>query len=256
MIHYVTGPLGAGKSAFGTRKMAQALLSGRVVATNIRFVDGWEKKLLKHAHHYRFAGRRAKREFELEVAERYFWTTELPTLVSLRLHGKGEGRGVRVIDEAHNELNNREWAENNQKAQLRKMTLARKRGWEDYILSQHKDNTDAALRRIASIEIRLLDWQQVTKLPFFGTKLLPFHLFLAQGYLVNFATVSNAQKPLFRELYPLGWWASLYDTWEDFGIPEDDAEAIWLPRRRSQEVTPIRGGPGDPTLTATEATGS
>lgn len=237
MINYVTGPLGAGKSAFAARRISRALLSGRVVATNVRLVAGWETILLRHAPYYRFAGSRMKKEYEKEVSRRYYWTGDLSELLSLRLHGKGEGRGVRIIDEAHNELNNREWAENNQKQQLRKITLSRKRGWEDYIIAQHKDNTDASLRRVASVEIRLLDWQQVTRIPLLQTKLLPFHLFLAQAFLVNYATVSSAKKPLYRELYPLGWWAKLYDTWEDFDIPEDEdaTPALWLPLRKSEE---------------------
>lgn len=243
MINYVTGPLGAGKSAYGTRKMARALLSGRVVATNTRFVDGWESKLLKHAGFYRMAGKKARREYEREVRERYFYSADLQTLVNLRLRGHGEGRGVRVIDEAHNAMNNRDYAANNQKIVLRKMTLSRKRGWDDYIIAQNKDNTDVALRRVASIEIRLIDWQQITKIPVLGVKLLPFHLFLAQGFLQNAAaTVRRKESPLFREVFLLGWWASLYDTFEDYDVAdEDDEPAVWLPLRAGAA---LEGRPG------------
>lgn len=247
MISYVTGPLGAGKSAYAARKIARALLSGRVAAANVRLVDGWEHRLLKHAHYYKLAGRRARSEYRAEVAGRYFYSPDLRTLVNLRLHGKGENRGVRVLDEAHNALNNRDYAEKEQKAQLRKMTLSRKRGWDDYVIAQNKDNTDVALRRVSSVEIRLLDWQQVTRVPFIGAKLLPFHFFLAQGFLQNVAsTAVNTQRPLFREVFFLGWWAKLYDTHEDFDVDDqDDEPAIWLPRTAG---TPQAGGRARETI--------
>jgi len=241
MISYVTGPLGAGKSAYGARRVARALLQGKCVAGNMRLREDFARVVLGHAPHYRIAGKRAKREFEREMQERYYYSESLPVLVSLRVRGRGENRCLRIIDEAHNEMNNRDWAEDNQKVQLRKMSLSRKRGFEDLVIAQHKDNTDAAIRRICSMEIRVMDWQQVTRLPVLQTKLLPFHLFLAQGFLTNFTSVVSASRPVWKELYPLGWWAKLYDTHEDFeyGSGDDDL-AVWLPQRS--------GGAGDAAL--------
>lgn len=237
MIAYVTGVLGAGKSYYGARKIARGLLSGRVVLTNIRLVEGWEEIVLAHAHYYRLAGKKQRREYVKEIRTRYAYVDDIETLVGARLHGRGEGRGIRIIDEAHNEVNNREWLSKNQKVHLRRMALARKRGWDDYILAQHKDNTDMALRRISGVEIKLVNWRQILQVPFFNTKLLPFNLFLAMAYSMNLpGQLRRDNKVLWRELYPLGWEKKIYDTYEDFdsygtvdGEEWDEPDVLWLP---------------------------
>lgn len=233
MIHYVTGPLGAGKSYYGCRKMAEALLKGKAVLTNVQLVENWEHIILTHAPHYRLAGKQRRREFRLEMRERYAYVPAIEDIVHALLNGHGQGRGVRVIDEAHNEVNNREWASANQKEMLKIMALSRKRGWDDYIIAQHKDNTDASLRRISAVEIRLIDWQQLTKLPFFQTTLLPFHLFLAQAFPTNTpATVKSGGKTLWREVFLLSWQRKIYNTFQDFGGAydfEENSQAITLP---------------------------
>jgi hypothetical protein len=246
MLYYVTGTLGAGKSMYGARKSGRALLEGRVVATNMRFVEGWEHLTLRRAPHYKIAGKRGKAEFRHELGQRYYYQPELAKLLATRLHGKGEGRGLMVIDEAHNEMNNREWEDSNQKAALKYLTLGRKRGFVTYLISQHKDNTDAAARRIAAAEIRIVNWRQLTRVPFFGTPLLPFPLFLAIAFPTNQpAYAISANKVLFREVYTIGWYRNLYDTFEDFGHDHgntDDPLATWLPFRQGMSVPPTRRG--------------
>lgn len=216
---------------YGARKAGRALLEGKCVASNVRFTPGWERLVLRRAPHYKLAGRRRKKEYEREIATRYLYEPELAKLLSVRVKGHGEKRCVRILDEAHNEINNREWEKENQKVALRKLTLARKRGFEDYVITQHIDNTDAAVRRIASCEIKVINWQQLTRVPLIGTNLLPLPIFLAMGFRLN----QNRQavsvgKPVFRELYSLGWYRNLYDTFEDFDLPDDDPELVqWLP---------------------------
>lgn len=233
MIAYVTGPLGAGKTYYGCRKIADGLLKGKVVLTNVQLAENWEHTILSHAPHYRIAGKRRKREFRMEMRERYAYVPSIDEIVHARIHGRGQERGIRVIDEAHNEINNREWAEHNQKQMLKVMALSRKRGWDDYIIAQHQNNTDAALRRIATVEIRMVDWQQVTKLPVFQTKLLPFHLFLAQAYPTNIpANVKRAGTPLWKELFLLSWQRKLYNTFQDYEIENfrpEEFDGVILP---------------------------
>lgn len=242
MIAYVTGVLGGGKSYYGARKISEALLKGKVVATNVElntrekgFKQDWWKVILGHAPHYRFASRKQKAFYEREIRERYAYIPDVDVLVSAHLYGKGEGRGIRVLDEAHNNLNNREWLSENQKLILRKMALARKRGWDDYIIAQHKDNTDMALRRIAGVEIKLINWRQHLQLPVFHTKVLPFNLFLAQGFPMNApSNVRRQSKPIWRELYLLSWPRLIYNTFEDFdyGFSEEHTlDDVWLPIR-------------------------
>jgi len=235
VIHYVTGTLGAGKSMYAARVAGRALLSGRVVATNMRFVDGWEELVMKRTGFYKFVmvDRERKRRFwREEIATRYAYVPEIWTLLGARVKGKGEGRGVMILDEAHNELNNRQWQAENQQEALRKLTLARKRGWTVYIISQHKDNTDASARRIATTEIKLTNWRQVVKVPIIGTPLLPFHWFLAQTFMVNQnASVVSASRKVSSEVFFRGWYSALYDTFEDFdGGLGPDPDALWLPR--------------------------
>lgn len=269
MIHYVTGTLGAGKSYYGARKIARALLTGRVAVTNIQLVDGWERIILSHAHYYKLAGKSRRAEYEREIRTRYTYVPDIEILIGAMIHGYGEARGIRVIDEAHNEVNNREWMTNNQKTQLRKMALARKRGWDDYILAQHKDNTDMALRRIASVEVMLMNWRQLLQVPFFQTKVLPFNLFLALAYSMNLpGQIKRDKKVLWRELYPLGWEKNIYNTHEDFDAQyekdeglsnEDEALTLWVPtppgfdygewkRRRDARLASLRrAGEEEPT---------
>jgi len=110
------------------------------------------------------------------------------------------------------------------------MALARKRGWDDYILAPHRDNTDAALRRISGGEIKLINWRQLVILPFFQTKLLPFNLFLAMAFPLSGQRHARKTKVLWRELYGLGWQKNIYDTFEDFDlrtIEDEDPREIY-----------------------------
>ena len=237
MIAYVTGPLGAGKSYYGCRKIAEALLKGKAVLTNVQLSDNWEHIILSHTAYYRLSGSVRKREYRREMKERYAYVPAIEEIVGAMLHGRGQERGIRVIVEAHNDLNNREWAEGNQKKMLKVMALSRKRGWDDYIIAQHANNTDAALRRICTTEIRLVDWQQVTKLPVFQTKLLPFHCFLAQAYPTNLPqNVKRSSQPLWRELFFLSWQRRLYNTFQDY-----EAE-VFDPGEYEGIILPVPGG--------------
>jgi hypothetical protein len=185
LIYYVTGTLGAGKSYYAVRKIARALMQGKAVATNVRLGDGWEHRLLSHTRYYRLARAHRKPDYRRELQARYLYLGDPFEIASVRLRGYGEGRGLMVIDEAHNELNNRSWQEVDQRAFLRKLSLARKRGWHVHIISQHKDNTDAAARRIATAETRCINWKQWLAIPIFRTPLLPWPLFLALTYPLN-----------------------------------------------------------------------
>lgn len=240
MINYITGTLGAGKSMYGARLAGRALLSGKVVATNVRFVDGWVDIVLSKNPYYRMGNKDRKRGLRDDMLRRYAYVPNIWELLSARLHGRGEGRGVMLLDEAHNEVNNRNWADANQQESLNKLTLARKRGWHTYVISQHIDNTDAAIRRIATVHIRCLNWQQMTRVPVIGISPLPFPIFLAQAYAVNQASNVSASKRLYGELYRVGWYARLYDTHEDFDLnAEGEDGALWLPRPSADGVAAL-----------------
>jgi hypothetical protein len=174
---------------------------------------------------------------------RYAWIPDIEQLVSSTIRGKGESRGVRIIDEAHNEINNRTWLAENQKLVLRRMALARKRGWDDYILAQHRDNTDAALRRISGVEIKLINWRQLVIMPIFQTQLLPFNLFLAMAFPLSGQKHARKTRVLWRELYRLGWQKNIYDTFEDFDIRTMEDED---PREKYPRLPCFADGGFDP----------
>lgn len=234
-ISYVTGVLGAGKSMYGVRTGVRALLSGRVFASNIalghrdrsgQFVpfEGWERILLRHSPYYLFASKAEKRYQEAEIRTRYYFERDFGRLLALRLHGYGEARGIRVFDESQDSFNNRQWKDENQQLMLRRFARARKRGWADYIISQHAKNTDIAVRRISGQEIRVVNWRQHMRVPIVGTPLLPVPLFLAMGFPIEETSnpyVNRLGKPRFREVYTMSYYRKVYDTYDDIEFDDD-----------------------------------
>lgn len=247
MIDYVTGSLGMGKSAYAVRTMARAFISGRAVAGNIRLADDWAYRVAKH-NPYTFGRPKFRAEIAKDIENRYHYADTLEELTWVKLHGRGESRGVLVLDEAHNELNNRDWQSLDSRIFLKWLSLLRKKGWRSLLISQHADNTDAGGRRICQTEVRMVNWKKIAKIPIFGMEFLPVPLFLALHFPTNLPPqVADKAKPNRRELFPLGWWKKLYDTHELFGedlvelIDDPTTWGLWLPsspeeRRRRAEA--------------------
>lgn len=225
MISYVTGPLGFGKSVYAARVMGKAFLHGKVVASNVQLVPDWAEIVAKH-----FPSAKLKKDEQKKIAdilqERYLYEPDVLELSRTFIRGWGEERGVMVIDESHLRLNNRMWDDAEQKKVLDELTHVRKRGWHTYIVAQHGDNTDVAIRRIAGEEIRLINWRKLLRAPLLGTPLLPVPLFLAMGYTLNAGQVRSANKANWRELFMLGWTANLFDTFQEF------VDAAYAPDQR------------------------
>jgi hypothetical protein len=230
-IQYVTGPLGSGKSFYAVRQIARALLSGKVVFGNVELVDGWSKIMARHNRYVRFSAKR-RAEYELDLESRYLFVPEIERMTKVKIHGLGEGRAVLVLDEAHNDLNNRDWQSTESKEFLRWLSLVRKKGANTYIISQHKDNTDAGARRIATTQIQVVNYKQITRVPVLDIALCPIPVFRAFCFLNNDAMPAGVakSKPLWRKWYFLNWTKNLYGTHQLFGEIDDDPDAIWLPR--------------------------
>jgi len=237
MITLVTGPPGAGKSFYALRKLVDALESGKVIATNVQLRDGWAEKVSR-----RHPIRRVLPPLQRARAEAFdraaFFSQDLSELFRVRLRGSGEGRGVMVLDEAHNWLNARAWdSDPGDKTLARADAVARrlevvrffsqhrKLGWDVYLIAQQADLLDKQVRSLFEYHVQL---RNLRKMKVGGLPVSPVNLFLAVW------TWHSAQRVVVRrELFGLNGTRKLYDTFAtSHGLDEDggDATVIWLPR--------------------------
>jgi Zonular occludens toxin (Zot) len=234
-LNYVTGPMGAGKSLYGVRRLVDSLISGRYCVTNIELVPDAPERI---ARHYSFLSARKRRAVADKVRRYYVLETDLSEAIRYRLPGKGEARGVFVWDEGHNDLNNRSWRERRELFKnertggdvlLEWATQLRKLGFVGFLLSQHMDNTEAALRRVCNFSVRLQNQREQIRL--LGVRATPWPLFLAYWYPANTGEVGVRVPPVKVERYFLGWHRRLYDTFGLFhGLDTDAEEALGLHR--------------------------
>jgi hypothetical protein len=238
-LNYVTGPMGAGKSLYGVRRIVEAVTSGRYVVTNVELRGEAFDRIATHVARFS-STRTVRRKYAERFRSLYVLERDLGEAVRYRLPGEGEGRGLFVWDEAHNDLNNRSWRDEGRAELLGWATQLRKLGFVGYLLSQHADNTDAALRRVCNFQVRLQNQREQTRL--LGLRVTPWPLFLAIWLPTNTPFVAK-QKPLKVERYFLDWHRHLYDTHGLYGGLVDelhDDRAIYLPAggRRSVAKPP------------------
>jgi hypothetical protein len=229
-LNYVTGPMGAGKSLYATRQIIAALCSGKHVVTNVELIDNWPERVSRHYWWYR--GRRFRRDVEHKLRDRYVYERELATAINYRVRGSGEGRALFVWDEGHNDLNNRNWRDDGRAEILAWATQLRKLGFVGFLLSQHGDNTDAALRRVCNFQVRLQNQREQHRV--FGMRMTPWPLFLAFWYPAHLGTTGQRVQPVKLERFMLSWHRHLYDTFGLYhGLAEGDQLGdglVWLPR--------------------------
>jgi hypothetical protein len=149
---------------------------------------------------------------ELDHAFNLITSTEIP--------GTGESRAKFYWDESQNDLNNRTWrgksADDKKRREeaekrvdiLEVATQFRKLGIEGYVLSQHTDNTDVAIRRACNWVIRMQNQREQTRV--LGMRITPWPLFLAFWYPAN--VVMGKAQPIKTERYFLDWHRKIYDT--------------------------------------------
>jgi Zonular occludens toxin (Zot) len=234
-LNYVTGPMGAGKSLYGVRYLVDAVISSRYCVTNIELVPDAPERI---GAHYSRLSRRQRREIADKVRRYYVHETDLAEAIRYRLPGRGEARGVLVWDEGHNDLNNRSWRERRELFKndrtggdvlLEWATQLRKLGFVGFLLSQHMDNTDAALRRVCNFAVRLQNQREQIRL--WGMRATPWPLFLAYWYPANVGLAGSRIPPVKIERYFLGWHRHLYDTFGLFhGLDADAEDSLGLHR--------------------------
>jgi len=206
-LNYVTGPMGSGKSFYGVRQIVAAAIAGKYAVTNVELYDDWADRVARHVKH--LTTKRKRQAIADRLRGYYVYEDDLKRAMQYRLPGRGEARGVFVWDEAHNNLNNRNWREDGRAEILAWGTQLRKLGFVGFLLSQHADNTDAALRRVCNYQVRLQNQKEQTRL--LGLRVTPWPLFLAVWLPTN-TPLTQAGKPMKVERYFLTWQRHLYDT--------------------------------------------
>jgi hypothetical protein len=209
--------MGSGKSLYGVRNIVGYLLAGRYVVTNVElYPDAFERIARRTVIGRPWSYRKAEK-IAAKLRSYYVFETDLAKAVTYRLPGKGEGRGLFMWDETHNDLNNRNWRERMKSHETKRGTDAllewatqlRKLGYVGFLLSQHHENTDVALRRVANYLVRLQNQKEHTRM--LGMRVTPIPLFLASWFPANTPLMSS-QKAVKTERFFLGWQRNLYDT--------------------------------------------
>jgi zona occludens toxin len=226
MIVLVTGPPGAGKSLYALRQLGDALDRGKPVATNVELAAGaaatvarsnWARRILRRVP-------RATARIERQV----YVSSSLVDLFSVRLRGRGEDRGVMVLDEAHYWLNARNWSSGDREAVVTFFTQHRKLGWKVFLVVQDAEMIDKQVRSLIEYHVHLRNLKKA-KVLFGLLPASPVNLFLAV-----WTWHGIRGKPVKRELYRLSWHRRLYDTFQTHhGLeadgPTDELAAVWLP---------------------------
>src|SRR3954447_2069336 len=122
MIALIVGPPGSGKSYTSVALIAEALRNGKPVATNIELSEDWPERVAATYPLARFRGREWRARKAVQLARLVHISADLEDLFRVRLAPclkcsackrsrpcRREGRGVMVLDEAHNWMNARTW---------------------------------------------------------------------------------------------------------------------------------------------------
>jgi zona occludens toxin (predicted ATPase) len=230
VIYLVTGPPGSGKSFYAMRKLAEAIDGGKMAATNVELVDGWPEKIAGlNKVRYLVPGMRRRRAEEFR--RRVLVSADPLEVISTRLgeEHKGEGRGVMVLDEAHNWMNSRTWSAAGRDTIIKFFTQHRKLGWDVYLLTQDADMLDKQVRTLFEVHIHLRNMRNARVM---GVRLFPFNFFLAVH-----TWHSSDHVILDREFYRLSGVAKLYDSMAMFGgLDELLDQGQVLPRPKAESV--------------------
>ena len=251
-LNYVTGPMGAGKSLYAVRRIVAHLSAGQYVVTNVELLAGWEERVARRLSP--LGSSQKRKRVAARVGSLYVYETELEEAMKYRLPGRGEGRGLFVWDEGHNDLNNRRHRERDERDKARResggsgmlewATQLRKLGFVGYLLSQHHENTDAQLRRVCNFLVRLQNQKEQTRL--LGLRVTPWPLFLAAWYPTHLAIGRSQGVQAVRvERYFLSWHRHLYDSWGVYhgvATTEEAGDVILLPEPGSWRPALPAGG--------------
>jgi hypothetical protein len=228
VITAVTGKPGAGKSFRLVCGICEHLSAGGYVASNVPLIEDWYERLAKRSLLRRAVpGAVAKREADLKT--RFFYSEDVNELLRVKTAGKKEGRGLWVLDEAHEHLNSRTWGAEERLVYIKWLSRSRHRGWNVELGTQHFDSLDKQLRDRIEFEevIRNLRRAQIMGLP-----IVPFNLFMSIKVWIGGPTQGQKKHVAKRRFYLLDDRRKLYDTHGLRDLADDELageQAIWLP---------------------------
>lgn len=278
MIQLVTGGPGSGKSYYTVRRIIRGLEAGKWVATNVLLHDGWEMVAARRNPFRRVWPEKAAATAEA-FAHHAHVSVDLDELMRLRLPPCGrcsgckkgrtcrtEGRGLMVLDEAHEWLNARTWDASTDVEMTKSAAVQRRLdivqffsqhrhfGWDIDIISQDAANLDAQVRRNFEYHVHLKNMKRWKPL---GLPLFPLNLFAA-------VTTWNDREgsKLKTEVYRLDTkLADLYDSMARASPERDRTDTILMGsqalRRVGAPVDAARAiGPPRPAGVASEPPGA
>ena len=251
MIYLVTGVLGSGKTYYAVRRVAQALFEGKPVATNVALREDFAEYMVRHRPELYVRQLRRRQllgEDERSLRGHYHFAEDLDELMSVRLAGRGESRGVMVLDEAHDWMNSRSWSAGDRSEIVRFFTRSRKLGWDVILIAQKPEMIDKQVRDLFEYSIQL---RNLKKARYMGVPItLGINLFLA---IWSWWAAGN-RIVLKREAYRLTWVKDLYDTMAGVGLDldvEDDSLVLPSPpasRPTRPTAAALAAAPGAPAV--------
>lgn len=262
MIALVVGAPGSGKSYTSVALIAEALRVGKPVATNVELSDDWADRVVDSIPLARLRGRRWRAARARELARLLFVSADLAELFRVRLAPcrkcagckrgascRTEGRGLMVLDEAHNWMNARTWdsdgvSDSKKEAVQRRLKVVRffsqhrKLGWEVHLITQDENNIDRQVRTLFEAIVRL---RNLRNFKVAGIPVIPVRLFLAI-WVWNDPSKSVLKRQVRRLNKRV---AGMYDSMATSHGLEDDVEGapIWLPAPPAHWSAPAAGAP-------------
>jgi zona occludens toxin len=222
-ISLVTGPPGSGKSFYAVKVLAEAVWAGKFVGTNVELAPDWAERLVRAHPRVRWLSKRKRAERAALYRRRVYVSHDLDALFRLRLRGAGEGRGLMVLDEAHNWMNARSWGAGDRATIVRFFTQHRKLGWHVQLITQDADMLDRQVRVLMEEHITL---KNLRNFKLAGIRVFPRNRFVAvcKWFAADAAILWRRSYGLNKRV------ASLYDSMAtSHGLDEDAGDPIWLP---------------------------
>ena len=182
-VIHVCGLLGSGKTIWCVSRILETLIfSNKLIVTNIRFVDFWDKLFAQ----YRMKGLVTFCRFLLSpmvsivdyqlflaerVAHRYKYFNDLSSAVqySCGLPNSEENSRLFIWDEIHLDLNAREWKTTG-KQMIEFFSMSRKRGFDIIMVSQLQGAVDRQMRDLADTSYKL---KNLANFKPFGVRIFP-----------------------------------------------------------------------------------